>query len=238
MVAAVGDIPPGGTCRFAQERARHRGVQSRRRVLRAQQPLSASRRQPVSGQQTGLVTDGPGNYRYLPPGRDHPLPLARLGVRHPHRPVLVRSHPRARPYTVSVQPGTRLVAGPYVAETVPVSVENDYGGGGVGVGEGMVGPAIALAAPRSCSIRRIDFDRLCNANLVRFCIIQTCIWLARRWSRGPLIASLARFRRVAGGCPMTGRWCRIRWEAHCYLLLLTMRLVGRTSGRPETWRRL
>ena len=33
---------------------------------------------------------------------------------------------RARPYTVSVQPGTRLVAGPYVAETVPVSVENDY----------------------------------------------------------------------------------------------------------------
>ena len=27
---------------------------------------------------------------------------------------------------VSVQPGTRLVAGPYVAETVPVSVENDY----------------------------------------------------------------------------------------------------------------
>ena len=33
---------------------------------------------------------------------------------------------RARPYAVSVQPGTRLVAGPYVAETVPVSVENDY----------------------------------------------------------------------------------------------------------------
>ncbi len=33
---------------------------------------------------------------------------------------------RARPYAVTVQPGTRLVAGPYVAETVPVSVENDY----------------------------------------------------------------------------------------------------------------
>src|SRR3954447_2708348 len=24
-------------------------------------------------------------------------------------------------------------------------------------------------------------------------------------------------------------------EAHCYLLLLTMRVVGRTSGPPETW---
>src|SRR4051812_14131764 len=24
-------------------------------------------------------------------------------------------------------------------------------------------------------------------------------------------------------------------EAHCYLLLSTMRVVGRTSGRPETW---
>jgi nitrite reductase/ring-hydroxylating ferredoxin subunit len=33
---------------------------------------------------------------------------------------------RARRYAVSVQPGTRLVAGPYVAETVPVTVEADY----------------------------------------------------------------------------------------------------------------
>ena len=33
---------------------------------------------------------------------------------------------RARRYTVQVEAGTRLVAGPYVAETVPVKVENDY----------------------------------------------------------------------------------------------------------------
>ena len=46
------------------------------------------------------------------------------------------------------------------------------GGRGVGVGEGIAGPAIALAAARSRADRRIDFDRLCNANLVRFCIIQ------------------------------------------------------------------
>jgi 3-phenylpropionate/trans-cinnamate dioxygenase ferredoxin subunit len=33
---------------------------------------------------------------------------------------------RARRYAVQVEAGTRLVAGPYVAETVPVKVENDY----------------------------------------------------------------------------------------------------------------
>ena len=33
---------------------------------------------------------------------------------------------RARRYAVSVEPGASLVQGPYVAETFPVSVENDY----------------------------------------------------------------------------------------------------------------
>ena len=33
---------------------------------------------------------------------------------------------RARRYAVSVEAGTQLVAGPYVAETVPVTVEGDY----------------------------------------------------------------------------------------------------------------
>ena len=36
------------------------------------------------------------------------------------------SRVRARRYAVSVERGGRLVAGPYVAETVPVTVENDY----------------------------------------------------------------------------------------------------------------
>lgn len=31
-----------------------------------------------------------------------------------------------KPYPVSVEPGAALVEGPYVAETFPVSVENDY----------------------------------------------------------------------------------------------------------------
>ena len=44
------------------------------------------------GKQTGLVQSSePGDYQYTPQGRDHPLPVALLGVRHPHRAVLVRS---------------------------------------------------------------------------------------------------------------------------------------------------
>jgi len=80
------------------------------------------------GKQTGLVeSDGPGNYRYSRPGEIIRCPWHgwEFDIRTGQSwcdPTRVR----ARPYTVSVQPGTRLVAGPYVAETVPVSVENDY----------------------------------------------------------------------------------------------------------------
>ena len=68
-----------------------------------------------------------GQLPLFPPGRDHPLPWHgwEFDIRTGQSwcdPTRVR----ARPYAVSVQPGTRLVAGPYVAETVPVSVENDY----------------------------------------------------------------------------------------------------------------
>jgi len=33
---------------------------------------------------------------------------------------------RTRAYPVNIEPGTSLVKGPYVAETIRVSVENDY----------------------------------------------------------------------------------------------------------------
>jgi 3-phenylpropionate/trans-cinnamate dioxygenase ferredoxin subunit len=33
---------------------------------------------------------------------------------------------KARPFAVTVEPGARLVEGPYVAETFPISVEEDY----------------------------------------------------------------------------------------------------------------
>ena len=54
--------------------------------------------------------------------------MARLGVRRAHRPLLVRSpaHAADGNYAVSVEPGAKLVEGPYVAETFPVAVEDDY----------------------------------------------------------------------------------------------------------------
>ena len=80
------------------------------------------------GRQTGLVlSDEPGDYQYTRKGEIIRCPWHswEFDIRTGQSwcdPTRVR----ARPYTVSVQPGTRLVAGPYVAETVPVSVENDY----------------------------------------------------------------------------------------------------------------
>ncbi len=49
------------------------------------------------GQVVGLAeSDEPGKYRMTRHGEARPLPLARLGIRHPHREILVRSgaHPR------------------------------------------------------------------------------------------------------------------------------------------------
>ena len=80
------------------------------------------------GKLTGVVTSSaPGQYDYSAPGRDPALPLARLGVRRAHGPLLVRpQRMRLMNYAVSVEPGAKLVEGPYVAETFPVTVEDDY----------------------------------------------------------------------------------------------------------------
>ena len=66
-----------------------RRLQRRRRVLRAAQPLPAPGRAAVRGRRWSAwsSSDGPGEYRVTAPGRVPALPLARLGVRHPHRPV-------------------------------------------------------------------------------------------------------------------------------------------------------
>ena len=75
----------------------------------------------------GLVlSDGPGEYRWC--GPEFPqVPLARMGVRYPYRPVLVRSQVhQGRAFEVTVTPGEELVKGPYVAESFPVQVEDEY----------------------------------------------------------------------------------------------------------------
>ena len=80
------------------------------------------------GVQTGLVeASEPGHYRYSRKGEMIKCPWhgwefdVRTG-----QSWCDPSRVRVRHYPVSVEPGSGLVAGPYVAETVPVSVENDY----------------------------------------------------------------------------------------------------------------
>jgi 3-phenylpropionate/trans-cinnamate dioxygenase ferredoxin subunit len=80
------------------------------------------------GRLTGLVeSTEPGQYRYSRQGEIIRCPWhswefdVRTG-----RSWCDPGRIRARSYAVAVAPGTRLVEGPYTAETFPVSVEDDY----------------------------------------------------------------------------------------------------------------
>jgi 3-phenylpropionate/trans-cinnamate dioxygenase ferredoxin subunit len=80
------------------------------------------------GRLTGLVQSSqPGEYDYSRPGEIIRCPWhswefdIRTG-----RSWCDPQRLRVRNYAVSVEAGTTLVEGPYVAETFPVSVENDY----------------------------------------------------------------------------------------------------------------
>ncbi len=92
VVAAVAEIPPGGRKLVTAD--------GRAIVVfnLGGEFFALSNRCPhrggslCEGNLTGLVlSDEPGAIQLHPPRRDHPLPLALLGVRHPHRQVLVRS---------------------------------------------------------------------------------------------------------------------------------------------------
>ena len=80
------------------------------------------------GIQTGLVeSKEPGQYCYSRPGEMVKCPWhgwefdIRTG-----KSWCDPSRLRARQYAVSVRPGTDLVEGPYVAESFPVRLENNY----------------------------------------------------------------------------------------------------------------
>jgi 3-phenylpropionate/trans-cinnamate dioxygenase ferredoxin subunit len=81
-----------------------------------------------AGDLTGLVTaDRPGEYRMSRHGEIIRCPWH--GWEFDIRTGQSWCEPeriRTRQYPVAVAPGTELVKGPYVAETVPVSVEEDY----------------------------------------------------------------------------------------------------------------
>ena len=128
VVAAVADIPPG-TRKLAQVNGRAIVVFNLGGEFFALNNRCPHRGGSLfHGKQTGLVeSDGPGNYRYSRPGEIIRCPWHgwEFDVRTGQSwcdPARVR----ARRYAVLVQPGTQLVAGPSVAETVPVTVEDDY----------------------------------------------------------------------------------------------------------------
>ena len=56
------------------------------------------------------------------------MPVARVGVRRAHRAILLCDPDNAcvRQYAVSVEPGSVLLRGPYVAETFQVAIEENY----------------------------------------------------------------------------------------------------------------
>ena len=80
------------------------------------------------GKLTGLVESSqPGEYRYSRRGEIIRCPWHswEFDIRTGHS-WCDPERLRARHYAVSVEPGARVVEGPYVAETFPVTVENDY----------------------------------------------------------------------------------------------------------------
>ena len=80
------------------------------------------------GRLTGrLESSEPGEYRYS--GRDEILRCPWHQWEYDIRTGKSWCDPQrvgARAYAVSIEPGARVVEGPYTAETFPVSVENDY----------------------------------------------------------------------------------------------------------------
>ncbi len=128
VVAAVSEIPPGGRKLVSAE--------GRAIVVfnLGGEFFALSNRCPhrggslCHGRITGLVeSDEPGEYRYSRRGEIIRCPWhswefdIRTG-----KSWCDPERVRARNYAVSVQPGAKLVEGPYVAETFRVSVENDY----------------------------------------------------------------------------------------------------------------
>jgi nitrite reductase/ring-hydroxylating ferredoxin subunit len=128
VVAAVGEIPPG-TRKLAQVNGRAIVVFNLGGEFFALNNRCPHRGGSLfHGRQTGLVeSDGPGNYCYSRQGEIIRCPWH--GWEFDVRTGQSWCDPtgvRARRYAVAVEAGTKLVAGPYVAETLPVTVEGDY----------------------------------------------------------------------------------------------------------------
>jgi nitrite reductase/ring-hydroxylating ferredoxin subunit len=128
VVAPVGDIPPGGR-KLVQVNGRAIVVFNLGGEYFALSDRCPHKGGPLSkGKLTGLLESSePGAYRYSRRGEIIRCPWhswefdIRTG-----KSWCDPERVRARNYRVTVEPGARLVEGPYTAETFPVTVENDY----------------------------------------------------------------------------------------------------------------
>ena len=128
VVAAVGEIPPGGR-KLVELRGRRIAL-----FHVAGEYFALTDRCPheggslCAGRLTGLVRSSePGRYEYSRPGEM--LACSWHGWEFDIRTGQSYCDPdsiRARTYAVSVEPGEALAKGPFVAETFPVSVEGQY----------------------------------------------------------------------------------------------------------------
>lgn len=128
VVAAVGDIPENGS-RLVEVRGRRIAV-----FHVAGEYFALNDRCPheggslCRGRLTGLVRSSePGTYEYSRP--HEMLACSWHGWEFDIRTGQSWCDPdsiRARTYRVSVEPGEALARGPFVAETFPVAVENNY----------------------------------------------------------------------------------------------------------------
>lgn len=128
VVAAVADIPPGGR-KIVTVAGREVGVFNLGGAFFAL--LNRCPHQGGAlcrGQQVGLVTsDEPGRFDYSRPGEMLKCPWH--GWEFDIRTGQSWCDPddlKVRSFTVEVEAGESLARGPFVAETFPVSVEQDY----------------------------------------------------------------------------------------------------------------
>jgi nitrite reductase/ring-hydroxylating ferredoxin subunit len=128
VVAAVGEIPPGGRKRVDVS-GRDVAVFNLDGEFFALANKCPHRGGPLrQGQLGGLIlSDEPGDYQYIRQGEIIRCPWhnwefdIRTG-----KSWCDPEKVRARRFGVSVEKGARLIEGPYVAETFRVRVENDY----------------------------------------------------------------------------------------------------------------
>ena len=128
VVARAGEVAPG-TCKLVTAWAA-RSASSTSTASSTRSPTAARTRAPscAAAWIVGLVqSDGPGEYRLTRQGEFLRCPWhgwefdIRTGQSWCDPQVV-----RARNFKVKVEPGAELVKGPYVAETFPVTVEEDY----------------------------------------------------------------------------------------------------------------